>query len=184
MKKYWYLQHNNDDNDDVAIALSPGNKTLVDWAMNIVSLGEIPFEFSVEPYKLLEDYLADDLGIPLMSERLMKIINKHLTGKEGLHWYKAFINYGDEKVIYYAPNFKDDLDVLNNETSIFNRMTGGLVKASFSIKKIYQLAFFPLPQLDIKLPFRLGLIVSDDIKKDIIKEKLTGIDFSKVSITQ
>lgn len=182
MKKYWYLQNKDDDNEDVAIAKSPGNKTLVDWALDIISIGEIPFEFSVNPSKSLEDYLADDLGIPLMSERLMQIISKHLTGNEGLRWYKAIVNCGDKKIIYYAPNFKDDLDVLDNEMSIFNQGTGSLIKACFSIKKIQLLAFFPLPQLNIKLPFRLGLIVSDDIKKDITKEKLTGIDFSRVSL--
>lgn len=182
MKKYWYLQNKDDDNENVAIAKSPGDKTLVDWAMDIISLGEIPFEFSVNPNESLEDYLADNLGIPLMSEKLMKIISKHLIGKEGLRWYNVIVNYGNEKIIYYAPNFREDLDVLNNQMSIFNQSTGSLIKASFSIEKIQRLAFFPLPQLDIKLPFRLGLIVSDDIKKDIIKEKLTGMDFSKAYV--
>lgn len=182
MKKYWYLLNKDDDNEDVAIAQSPGNKTLVDWASDIVSAGKIPFEFSVNSSKCLEDYLADNLGIPLMSERLMHIISKHIAGNEGLQWYKAIVNCGDETIIYYAPNFKDDLDVLDNDMSVFNQGTGSLIKACFSIKKIQQLAFFPLPQLDIKLPFRLGLIVSDDIKKDIIKERLTGIDFSRASI--
>lgn len=180
MQKYWYLFNN--DSNDVAIAKSPGDKTLVDWARDIISLGKIPFDFSVDPDKLLEDYLADNLGIPLMSERLMKIIAKHLTGKEGLKWYKAFVNYGDKKIIYYAPYFKDDLDVLDNDMSVFNQATGSLIKAYFSIKKICQLTFFPLPQIDIKLPFRLSLIVSDDIKKDIEKKNLTGIDFSRASL--
>lgn len=184
MLKYWYLFNEDNDNNNVAIAQSPGDKTLVDWTKDIISLREIPFEFSVEPDKLLEDYLADDLGVPLMSERLMKIISKYLTGKEGLRWYNALVNYGDKKIIYYVPSFKEDLDVLNHETSLFNKETGGLIKASFSFNKINQFAFFPLPQIDIKLPFRLGLIVSDDIKKDIIKGKLTGVNFSRVSIIQ
>lgn len=182
MKKYWYLQNRDDNDENVAIAKSPGNKTLVDWAMEIMSLGKIPFEFSVNPNECLEDYLADDLGIPLMSEKLMNIINKHLMGEEGLQWYSATVNFGDEKIIYYAPKFKEDLDVLDREKSLFNRDTGGLIKASFSKAKIQRFAFFPLPQLDIKLPFRLGLIVSDEIKKDVIKAKLTGIDFSKASV--
>ncbi|MDE5996838.1 MAG: hypothetical protein K2G77_01360 [Muribaculaceae bacterium] len=84
MKKFWYLLNSDDDNEDVATAKSPGNKTLVDWTEEIISLGKIPFEFSVNPNKTLEDYLADDLGIPLMSESLMQIINSHLTGKEQL----------------------------------------------------------------------------------------------------
>lgn len=182
MKKYWYLLNKDDDNEDVAIAKSPGNKTLVDWTEDIISLDKIPFEFSVNQNKTLEDYLADDLGIPLMSERLMQIINKHLTGKEPLRWYEAFINCGNIKIIYYVPAFEDDLDVLDNKMSVFNQKTGRIIKATFSIKKIDQLAFFPLPQLDIKLPFRLELIVSDDIKKDIIKEKLTGIGFFRASL--
>lgn len=61
MQKYWYLFNN--DSNDVAIAKSPGDKTLVDWARDIISLGKIPFDFSVDPDKLLEDYLADNLGI-------------------------------------------------------------------------------------------------------------------------
>lgn len=97
MLKYWYLFNEDNDNNNVAIAQSPGDKTLVDWTKDIISLREIPFEFSVEPDKLLEDYLADDLGVPLMSERLMKIISKYLTGKEGLRWYNALVNYGDKK---------------------------------------------------------------------------------------
>lgn len=145
-------------------------------------LGKIPFEFSVNPNETLEDYLADDLGIPLMSERLMQIINSHITGKEQLRWYEAFVNYGDKKMIYYAPYFKDELDVLDNEMSVFNQRTGSIIKATFSINKIDKLAFFPHPQLYIKLPFRLELIVSDEIKKDIIKEKLTGISFFRASV--
>lgn len=47
MLKYWYLFNEDNDNNNVAIAHSPGDKTLVDWTKDIISLSGIPFEFSV-----------------------------------------------------------------------------------------------------------------------------------------
>lgn len=183
MKKYWYI-HNKDDNDkNVAIAESPSGKTLVDWANDILSLGKIPFEFSANANEHLEDYLADDLGIPLMSDKLMKIINKHLTEKEGLQWYDVIVNYGKEKNRYYAPKFEKNLDVLNEEKSLFNSNTGSLIKANLLMSKIDSYSFFPLPELSEDLPFGIRMVISDEIKKDIVKAKLTGMDFSKAPIS-
>lgn len=183
MKTYWYIQ-NKDDNDAYAgVAKAPGNKTLVDWANEINTLGKIPFEFKVNSKDHLEDFLADTLGIPLMSDLLMNIINKHLTGKEGLEWYKAIINYKNEKITYYAPKFKSNLDILNNEKSLFNKANGSLIKANIKLSKVEEYAFFPLPKLSDSIPFAISIIVTDEIKKEITKAKLTGIDFSKVPIS-
>lgn len=136
MNKYWFLHIKDNNNRMIGIAKSPGNKTLVDWTNDITSLKRIPFSFSVNRNKHLEDYLSDDLGIPLMSKKLKDVIDKHLSGNENLIWYDAIINYGNEKIIYYAPKFESNLDVLKYEKSLFNKSTGSLIKANLSILKL------------------------------------------------
>ncbi len=181
MKTYWYIHIKDDDG---SVAEAPGKKTLVDWAEDIIIQKKIPFEYLIssnEPQ--LQDYLADDLGIPLMSEKLKNIIDKHLTGKENLQWYDAIVNYKNKKITYYVPKFMNNLDVLNNEKSMFNRKTGSLIKANLLISKIENYSFFPLPELSDSIPFEHRLIVSDEIKKDVIKKKLAGIVFSKVLVS-
>jgi len=183
MKKYWYIHNKNDNNKDVAIAISPGNKTLVDWAIDILLLEKIPFEYKANDNEHLEDYLADDLGIPLMSEKLMRIIGKHLSGNEGIKWLQVFVSHRAEKIEYFAPKFEKNLDVLNTEKSLFNRHSGGLIKAHLSMIKIERYAFFPLPELSQDLPFTIRMVISDDIKQNIVNEKLSGMDFSKVPVS-
>lgn len=183
MKTYWYIHNKNDDDEFAGVAKAPGNKTLVDWANDINTLGKIPFEFKVNSKDHLEDYLADTLGIPLMSETLMSIINKHLTGKEGVQWYEAIVIHRNEKITYYAPKFKGNLDVLNTDKTLFVEDTEDIIKANILTSKAENYAFFPLPELSEDLPFVIRMVISDDIKKEIVKTKLTGMDFSKVSIS-
>ena len=181
MENYWYI-HIKDDNG--AVAEAPGEKTLVDWVEEIRFLKKIPFEYVVNSSEpILQDYLADDLGIPLMSYKLKSVIQQHLTGHEDLQWWEVNIHYQDSEIMYYVPKFEHNLDVLNESKSLFNKSNGELIKANLCYSKAERYAFFPLPELSEDIPFEHRLVVSDKIKKDITRAKLTGIIFSKIPVS-
>ena len=65
------------------------------------------------------DYQPNNLFGPLFSKKLKSVIEKNLTGNEGIDWIFAIINGSNERRRYYIPRFSKMLDVLDTQKSIF-----------------------------------------------------------------
>ena len=128
------------------------------------------------------DYQPNSLAWPLMSEKLKSVIEKHLTGNEAIDWIQAVVNANGEQRAYYIPRFKRKLESLDRERTKYVPGTDQILKSCFSLSKINKYAIFH-DELTHNLwkisPF---LNVSEVLKKAIQKEKLTGLDFEKVSV--
>ncbi|MBK8245342.1 MAG: hypothetical protein IPK88_18090 [Saprospiraceae bacterium] len=126
------------------------------------------------------DYQPNNLAWPLMSEKMKSVISAQLTGKEGIIWIKAIINGADEIKEYYIPRFRQKLDVLDNQKTIFVKDTSHIIKPVFSLSKIIDYHLFFAPQEFWEITS--GLYVSETLKKIMQKEKLTGISFEYTSV--
>jgi hypothetical protein len=133
--------------------------------------------FSIEN-GIIEDYLANDIGWPLMSER-MKIIFEQFNS-QGVHWIKTNVydlrsaNYYN----YYVLGFKEKLDVINVEESSYDD-SGLILVPVFSLDKIKYLDFFPQPD-----KYDLNIVISARLKSKLHMEKITGIDFSSTLVSK
>jgi len=166
MKKFFYLHFKEDDGGGVAY--SSDDKNSEDNAEGCV-------KFSVNG--AIQDYQANDLGLPLMSSKLKNVIDSAVC--EEHQWESSFIQVDDsEKLEYFIPRFSDEIDFIFRERSkIINGPIGEIImKACLQESKIGELEFFPLTNSSMRL------VVSNRLKEDIEERNLTGIEFSTVPV--
>ena len=165
MKQFFYLHFKEDD--DGGVAYSSGEYG-VDSAQG-------PVRFSING--MVQDYQANDLGVPLMSIKLKNILESSVCEKHV--WKPSFVEDGISiSYEYFIPQFLGGIDVICREKSkIVNGPIGEvIIKACLVENKIGDLEFFHLPNSSIRL------IVSDRLKAKIEEGNLTGIDFSTVPV--
>lgn len=199
MKKY-YLFGSKQSYTNVASAYAPsGAKLAQELIEDLENKYELPFELnmvkltigknSIEESDDLNgietiwlDYLPNSFAWPLFSNRLKSIISNHLTGQENIDWISAKINTLSEQKEYYIPRFRDKLDVLDKENSTYIPDTDHIIKPCFSLFKISQYSIFHFP-LDSNLwKITSILYISDELKKILQKEKISGVCFDKANL--
>lgn len=128
------------------------------------------------------DYLPNSLAWPLFSYRLMTVVENNLTGNEGINWVKATVNGGGERREYFIPRFTKPLDVLDVKRTTFIRGTDQIIKPFFSIEKIEKYSVFTRPAHHDLWKITSSIYVSEQLKLEIQKERLTGIEFEKTRV--
>jgi hypothetical protein len=129
------------------------------------------------------DYMPNSLAWPVLSEKIKNIIEIHLTGNEKLNWLLVIINGNGEKRNYFIPHFNKKLDVLDLNVTIFVGDSDQIFEPCFDFKKIKNFEIFPLPSAFNLWKITPNIMVSEKIKKEILKEKCTGINFGNVRIS-
>ncbi len=131
---------------------------------------------------LWTDYLSNNLYGPLLSARLRTIIDKNLTGNEGLKWIDVVVDGCDEKRTYYIPKFTKVLDVLNEAETSYYGHDGRIAIPAFSANKINHYSVFYNPS-NYKIPqIPSCLYVNSNIKNTIIENNVLGVTFEKISV--
>ena len=128
------------------------------------------------------DCQPNNQAFTLVSDRLKSLIDENLLGEEGIVWKKASISHGSETRTYYLLCFTRQLDVLDNEKTIFVEGTNHVVRPCFSKKKIEgKYAIFHQPNhFTWEIPS--GVYVSEDLKDKMILEKISGVGFEEVRV--
>ncbi|GIQ61429.1 hypothetical protein Flavo103_45640 [Flavobacterium collinsii] len=132
--------------------------------------------------EIWKDYMPNGFVWPLMSEKLKFVVEKNLTGNEHIDWIDCKVKKEDEERKYYILRFNKMLDVLNMEETTFVRGTDHIIRPVFSYSKIKDYNIFVKPSSHDLWRVPSGFYVSEKLKKEIEKEKLTGLDFSKVPV--
>jgi hypothetical protein len=138
---------------------------------NLISLSEIWL-----------DYQPNSLTWPLMSEKLKSLIEACLTGNEKIDWISCKINNRKEERTYFILRFNKMLDVLDEQNTVFVQGTDHIIKPAYSLKKIKSYNIFPIPSPHDLWKITSGLCVSEALKREIQKQKITGIEFEKVLV--
>lgn len=130
------------------------------------------------------DYLPNSLAWPLMSKKMKTIVANNLTGREGINWISAKVNGAGERLTYYIPRFENMLNVLDEQKTMFVKGTDVIIKPVFSLSKVASYNMFMATTVGYGNLWKItsGLYVSEELKKAMQKENLTGIDFEKATV--
>jgi hypothetical protein len=128
------------------------------------------------------DYQPNNLAWPLMSIRMKELVSHHLNGNEGVEWIKVNVLLGSERRDYFIPRFQRKLDVLDEQKTIFVKGSRHIIKPVYSLEKVIDYNFFHKPQEQF-WEITSSLIVSEELKLAMQKEKLIGVDFEKVVVS-
>ena len=152
---------------------------------------ELPFKMELHSVVVVEklikgglsndfmDILSNDLGYTMMSERIKRIIDKHLTGKESLRWLSVVVKGKTLEKEYYIPVFEKYLDTLDKSKTIYIPDTNLIVKAAYDYEKVKQYAIFHDPG-DSEWQMSYFISVNDSIKRAIEKEGIPGLEFERI----
>ena len=181
--KWWQIQFPEEETSSTPIAISPdGGKTLIDWMEAIESNRRFPFQYRLSPQMSLDDYIADDLGVPLFSEQVRNIIDELMTGEEGVEWYEVPVVQSRNQYHYFAPKFTRTLDVLNEDSSLYGVNKSILIKAVLSTEKIKEYSIVPIVGSSEAFFFPTRIAISDRVKKALEKARVSGISFSPIKV--
>ena len=147
---------------------------------------KIPFGYTLKDFDdniikkdpIWLDYLPSSKVWPFMSEKLMNIIDERLTGKEKIVWMSAKVKGPDEVKVYYVPRFEKKLDVIDEKKTTYT-IKGSILNPAYSLTKIQNYSMFSPKGTFWQIT--IDLVVTEEIKKAIVKEKLTGISFEEVT---
>ena len=124
------------------------------------------------------DYLADDLGARLCSERLRGVVDENKSETDKIQWLRAMVlDAEDQKREYYILHFPEDFPIVNKNKSLISGQT--IIKPVLDIKVIrgHNIARIPISSIHGGRYF-----VSDTLRKAIKKAKITGIGFLQVPL--
>lgn len=185
------------DRPGTAIAYTEGKSPLAhELIPEVKDKSVLPFELVLKKMKVVKsepqissdtsdlkylwlDYQPNRFAWPLMSEKMKVIVDNNLSGMECISWIKAIVKSDSESRIYFIPCFKKQLDVLDNQKTLFVEGTDLVIRPVFSLKKVSNYNLFPCPQLFWEITS--DIYVSATLKNVIEKEKLTGVYFENVT---
>mgnify|MGYP001673373634 FL=1 len=168
--KWWQIQFPEEETSSTPLAISPdGKKTLIDWMEAIESNRRFPFQYRLSPKMSLDDYIADDLGVPLFSEQVRNIIDELMTGEEEIEWYEVSVVQSINQYLYFAPKFTRTLDILNEDSSLYGVNKSILIKAVLSAEKIKKYSIVPIVGSSEAFFFPTRIAISDRVKKALKK---------------
>ena len=181
--KWWQIQFPEEETSSTPLAISPdGEKTLIDWMEAIESNRRFPFQYRLSPKMSLDDYIADDLGVPLFSEQVRNIIDELMTGEEGIEWYEVPVVQSRNQYHYFAPKFTRTLDVLNEDSSLYGVNKSILIKAVLSTEKVKKYSIVPIVGSSEAFFFPTRIAISDTVKRALKKARVSGISFSPIKV--
>ena len=181
--KWWQIQFPEEETSSTPLAISPdGGKTLIDWMEAIESNRRFPFQYRLSPKMSLDDYIADDLGVPLFSEQVRNIIDELMTGEEGIEWYEVPVVQSRNQYRYFAPKFTRTLDILNEDSSLYGVNKSILIKAVLSTEKVKKYSIVPIVGSSEAFFFPTRIAISDRVKKALEKARVSGISFSPIKV--
>jgi len=145
--------------------------------INIYKLNSLPFSFLLDN-NIFEDYIMNNLDFPLMSLRLKSVFDKYKSTAPSFKWLNAKVQSKNKKYFfeYFLMTFTTKPDVLDFEKTRF--IDNDYIYGFFSYEKIKNFSFFPHPR-----ELATSLVVSEEIKNEIIKNNITGVSFRKAEIT-
>jgi len=131
------------------------------------------------------DYQANNFAFPMCSEKMRKIIDNNKGQSDSIQWLEALVKSNSESKKYYILHFPEKLDAIDKERSILSFLSEELSQKSqmeFSVIR----PFLDKSKIEghnifsFKGGGSLTLVINEQTKKDLIKEKCTCIYYSQV----
>ena len=154
--------------------LQPKDQYIDDWTPVRLEL----------PKPFFEDYLGNNKGFRLFSERFRDFIEHHKQPKDCFQWLANPVICGNEERLYFILHFYDADDVLDESRIIWDPAedTPTIMKPVFSAQKILEHSIFtyvnPGYIHNSDKPY-----VTKELMLEILKAKMTGVKFEASSVT-
>lgn len=175
IKSYFDCQYSDDENDyigevpkDIDYSLFPDEGYIVNFPK---------FRLKLKDGIRAPDYLSADIGRKLCSEKLKCILEKMKGPKDKIQWLKtSAIDLTGTEIIYYFMHFPQKYDVLNKSETKYSPSGYPIVPA------------LSQPLLEGHFIFSycgsggLCLIVHENVKAEIIRQKCSGITMSREKV--
>jgi hypothetical protein len=173
-KKLFYELSQDESNGGVAFV---PDEYLYEYYEGIKNIDTAPFTLNIEE-GYFEDYLANNLGWPLMSLKLKKIFDKYAIGAPKFKWTKAKVLFSVNSELreYYYLISLDKPDVLDSQKTRF--VDEDYIYGVFAYEKIKDYTFFPHPSVSNN-----DLIVCGQIRDEMINAGITGAYLEKADIS-
>lgn len=173
--KYFYLSWSEGECES-GVACGPKGALGHEIEKSVRGREETPWEWDLDESSNMFDYLANTLAWPLVSERLKSVIVENLEGGESVRWIRSCVRYGNDRVLYFIPEFPVVIDVIDRKKSV---MAGDqVVRPHISLEKAKGLNLFP--RCNDRFTISVSLFVSDRLRKAIVKAGLSGMTFTSV----
>lgn len=201
MDKY-YLLGSKDSKNSVASAFAP-DRIIISHELiaALDNVEELPFELNLVKLTVNQDglkvdadlnglrniwldYQPNSFALPLLSEKFKTLIEKQLTGNEGVNWISVKINARNEQKIYFLLRFEKMLDVLDIEKTLFVEGTNLVIRPVFSIAKICKYSLFQKPSDHNFWKIPSAIYINEELRKMIVKEKISGVSFEQVRVSE
>lgn len=189
IKYYWMLQK---EESIETVAYCPKGTFLSFQMLDILSnMNKLPFDMELHSVKIEDrlvkgdlsdicsDYLSNNLGCSIVSQRLRAVIDNYLNGTESLRWISVNIKGKSRQYDFFIPFFSKYLDTLDKEKTIIDRTTNTIIKPVFDYDKCKQYSIFHSPDY-VFWQMSLSLYINEDIKKGIIKAGIKDLLFERI----
>ncbi len=196
-RKYYWLTWSTGVDKSTPVAYAPEGTPLAhELANQLLDLEELPFCLKIESVDIIEsgikrlgdlspnclpvDYQPNSLAWPLMSLKMKKVIDSFISGIDGFRWINVNIE-GDKRFFpYFIPFFSKKLDILSIERTLFVPGTDLVINPVFDYKKIFQYQIFHGASQFWHIT---ELIVSQDVRRKLLENSVTGIFFEQASVS-
>ena len=122
------------------------------------------------------DYLASTLGCRLCSDKLRSILDAHAGPADELQWLPVRVRSGRQERPFFVLHFPSPPDVLDKTETIF--AGSFVVKAVLSDSAVADYRVFGYPECG-----ELPLLIAEDVKIAIERERCTGMEMAPVPVT-
>lgn len=124
------------------------------------------------------DYLANDVGVRLCSDRMRDVIERHRTERDDLQWLGARVQAeGGGIVDYHVLHFPSTPDVLDVAATTYGPDGDSVVRPVVSSTKAQGRSIFTYER------YAVGPIISAELRDDLGAHHCTGICFEPVRVT-
>ena len=125
------------------------------------------------------DYQANSEACRLCSSKLRSIIDRNKSPQDQIQWLPMVVKdeHGEERE-YFILHFPVIYDVIDRENSTYFG-EDQLIKPVFSLRKIGRHKVFNYDSYNF-----FSFFISEDIRKDIEKEKCTNLNISKIQVVE
>ena len=179
IKYYWMLQK---EESIETIAYCPKGTFLSFQILDILSnVNKLPFDMELHSVKIEDrlvkgdisdicsDYLSNNLGCSIVSQRLKNLIDNCLNGTESLRWISVNIKGKSMQYEFFIPFFAKYWDTLDQEKTVVDRNTNTIIKPVFDYDKYKQYAIFHSPDY-VFWQMSFSLYINEDIKKPLLRQ--------------
>jgi hypothetical protein len=163
------------DVDTRGVACVPAGVAFDSLAAMIGKDGQLPFSFALKEGGF-DDYLANDLGLPLFSGRLRDAIEKQTTVADAVSWVAVAVVRGEERLQYFVPRFPPSSEEVLDLKRTIRTKSGFIVKACLKKSAVKGRVIFPIPGSESRI------VICDLLKKALEAGHFSGVDFGHVAV--